>query len=73
MSETVVLPITWDIEKTDWPWNHTHGQNRAVAVYLGDVKVLSISVCEVIEASGNKFVSAHLKECQDNLLKFNDE
>ena len=72
ISPIVLLPTQWDIEQKDWPWNKTHGQNQIMVLNIGDVEIVRIAVCEVIEAAGNKFVSAHLKLCQKDLDGFCD-
>lgn len=56
----------WWIEKRDWPWNRTHGQNQSIVVNVGG-QMVRIAVCEVIEAAGRQFVEAHVRVCKREL------
>lgn len=62
--------ISWDIRKSDWPWNETHGQNQSIVISKDGREICTMAMCEVIESAGNKFVSAHLKECQQEIRNF---
>ncbi len=54
---------SWTIERSDWPWNKTHGQDGDIVIRQGDAVIMRIAAVEVIEGLGLRFVQAHVEAC----------